>query len=288
MAARASSRKRNPCWIALIETEPQRVALTIEYDGSRFNGWQLQRGSEVTTVQHVLEQAASSVADSPLRMHCAGRTDTGVHATNQVVHFDSNNHRNSRAWLMGTNANLPPSVAVRSAQIVKADFHARFSAQWRRYRYLIYNSQVRSALAPQYLTWVRQPLAVDLMQHAAQSLLGERDFSSFRAASCQSSTAMRRVDFVEVSRSGSLVIVDIQANAFLHHMVRNIVGTLVAVGKGRSSPDWVAKLLTLKDRTQAADTAAANGLYLVQVGYPAASGIVTGPLGPILLGPDAR
>jgi tRNA pseudouridine38-40 synthase len=272
----------------LIETGHQRVALTIEYDGSQFNGWQLQRGSNVSTVQKALELAVSSVADSPIRLHCAGRTDTGVHATNQVVHFDTPNHRSERAWLLGSNANLPASVAVRSVQRVDKDFHARFSAQSRRYRYLISNQEVRSALAPQYLSWIRQPLDVELMQREAQSLLGERDFTSFRAASCQSSTAMRRVDFIEVSRIGTLVLIDIQANAFLHHMVRNIVGTLVAVGKGRCSSDWVAQLLALKDRTRAADTAPANGLYLVQVRYPASSEVVTGPMGPILLGPNTQ
>jgi tRNA pseudouridine38-40 synthase len=143
-------------------------------------------------------------------------------------------------------------------------------------------------LAPQYLSWVRQPLDVELMQREAQSLLGEQDFTSFRAASCQSSTAMRRVDFIEVSRVGALVLIDIQANAFLHHMVRNIVGTLVAIGKGRCSSGWVAQLLAFKDRTRAADTAPANGLYLVQVRYPASSEVVTGPMGPILLGPNTQ
>jgi tRNA pseudouridine38-40 synthase len=271
----------------LTETAPQRVALTVEYDGSQFNGWQLQRGSDVTTVQHTLEQAVGKVADTPLRLHCAGRTDTGVHATNQVVHFDSVNHRTARAWLLGSNANLPASVVVRSSQIVDSSFHARFSAQSRRYRYLIYNQEVRSALAPNYLTWVRQSLNVELMQQEAQALVGELDFSSFRAASCQSSTAMRRVDFIEVSRRGWLIVIDIQANAFLHHMVRNIVGTLIAVGKGRCSEGWVGELLALKDRTRAADTAPANGLYLVQVDYPRSCAITQCCPGPLLLGPES-
>jgi tRNA pseudouridine38-40 synthase len=271
----------------LTEAGPQRVALTVEYDGSQFHGWQLQRGSDVATVQNALEQALGGVANATLRVHCAGRTDTGVHATNQVVHFESVNHRSTRAWLLGGNANLPASVVIRSSQLVDSSFHARFSAQSRRYRYLIYNHEVRSALTPRYLTWVRQPLNVELMQQEAQALLGELDFSSFRAASCQSSTAMRRVDFIEISRRGRLIMIDIQANAFLHHMVRNIAGTLVAVGKGRCATGWVAQLLVLKDRTRAADTAPANGLYLVQVNYPESCGIEQGSLGPLLLGPQA-
>lgn len=271
----------------MTEAGPQRVALTIEYDGSPFCGWQLQRGSKVATVQGVLEQAVAGVADVPVRLHCAGRTDTGVHATNQVVHFDSPNARSTDAWLLGGNANLPASVVVRAAQIVDDTFHARFSAISRRYRYLIFNNPVRSVLAPQYLTWVRQPLDVELMHSEAQALLGEQDFTSFRAAACQSSTAMRRVDFIEVTRRGALILVDIQANAFLHHMVRNIVGTLVAIGKGRCEAGWTIELLALKDRTRAADTAPASGLYLVQVGYPPACGLAPTPLGPVLLGPDA-
>ena len=271
----------------MTEAGLQRVALTIEYDGSPFCGWQLQRGSDVATVQGVLEQAVGAVANVPVRMHCAGRTDTGVHATNQVVHFDCPNTRSAHAWLLGSNANLPTSVVVRRAQIVDTGFHARFSAVSRRYRYLIYNNEVRSALAPQYLTWVRQALDVELMHREAQALLGEQNFTSFRAAACQSSTPMRRVDFIEVTRRGALIVVDIQANAFLHHMVRNIVGTLLAIGKGRRAAGWVAQLLALQDRTHAADTAPAGGLYLVQVGYPQSCAIADSPLGPLLLGADA-
>ncbi len=268
----------------MTDTALQRVALTIEYDGSPFSGWQLQRGSDVATVQGVLEQAVGDVADVPVRLHCAGRTDTGVHATNQVAHFDSPNTRSADAWLMGSNANLPASVVVRRAQIVDASFHARFSALSRRYRYLIFNNEVRSALAPQYVTWVRQALDVERMHEAAQALLGEQDFTSFRAAACQSSTPMRHVDFIDVTRHGALIVVDIQANAFLHHMVRNIVGSLVAIGKGRREMGWISRLLALKDRTRAADTAPASGLYLVQVGYPETCAIASAPLGPLLLG----
>jgi len=261
----------------------ERVALTVEYDGSNFHGWQLQRGSEVPSVQAVLESAVARVANAPVRLHCAGRTDTGVHATNQVVHFDSPCIRSTRSWVLGCNGNLPDSVAVKQACVVDTAFHARFSALSRRYRYLLYNADVRSAIGPAYLTWVRQPLDVDLMHSEAQVLLGELDFSSFRAAACQSSTPMRRVDSVEVYRRGPLVVIDIQANAFLHHMVRNIVGSLLQVGKGRCQPGWLGELLELRERTRAADTAPANGLYLVQVQYPEEFGLPVLQPGPVFV-----
>ncbi|WP_279245672.1 tRNA pseudouridine(38-40) synthase TruA [Candidatus Litorirhabdus singularis] len=250
----------------------RRVALTVEYDGSHYCGWQLQQ-SGVSTVQEVLEAALGSIAAAPIRVACAGRTDTGVHATAQVVHFESPASRSAKAWVMGVNANLPDSVAVRSAQAVEDDFHARFSATSRRYRYCILNTQVRSALSPAQLTRVRYPLQAELMDVAAQELLGECDFSSFRAASCQSSTPMRHIDFIRVQRLGDLVIVDIQANAFLHHMVRNIVGALILVGRGRMSATELAQLLLLRDRTQAPETAPPNGLYLVGVNYPERFGL---------------
>jgi tRNA pseudouridine38-40 synthase len=261
----------------------QRLALTVEYNGASYNGWQLQAGVNTTTVQGVLEGALTAVAATPVRVACAGRTDTGVHATSQVVHFDAPVARSARAWTLGTNANLPDSVVVRSAQQVSPEFHARFSAQSRRYRYLILNTPVRSALAPQLLTWVRQDLDVTLMHAEAQALLGELDFSSFQAASCQSRTPMRHVDFVHVFRCGELVVIDIQANAFLHHMVRNIAGTLIAIAKGRLPVGTMARLLALRDRTRAADTAAANGLYLVRVNYPAEFDIQAHNMGPVLL-----
>ena len=183
----------------------------------------------------------------------------------------------------GCNANLPDSIVVKSAQFIDAEFHARFSALSRRYRYLIYNTDVRSAHGSSYLCWVRQALDVESMQREAQALLGEQDFSSFRAAACQSSTAMRHVDFIEVYTRRELVVVDIQANAFLHHMVRNIVGTLIAVGRGRCASGWVGELLALKDRTRASDTAPAAGLYLVAVNYPPRFDLQTGAPGPVFL-----
>jgi len=262
----------------------QRIALWVEYDGSGFNGWQLQKGSSARSVQAELEAAVSYVANQPVRLHCAGRTDTGVHATNQLVHFDSPNTRPQHSWLRGCNGRLPPDVSIRHAQEVPQDFHARFSALSRRYRYLIYNNAVRPAIGARYLSWVRAPLDAQQMHRAAQALLGEQDFTSFRAAACQSSTPMRRVDSVRVERRGDLVIVDIQANAFLHHMVRNIVGTLIAVGRGQRAEGWVAELLALRDRTRAADTAAAAGLYLVAVEYPVVYELPVLSAGPVLLG----
>jgi tRNA pseudouridine38-40 synthase len=223
---------------------------------------------DVPSVQAELERALTFVADQPVRLHCAGRTDAGVHATAQLVHFESLNRRPFESWLRGANANLPPGVAVRGGNLVSSDFHARFSARSRRYRYLIYNDPVRPALGRNYLACIRYPLEAAVMHEEAQVLLGERDFSSFRAAACQSSTPMRRVDLIEVSRRGELVIIDIQANAFLHHMVRNIAGALIAVGRGQRDPGWLATLMEMRDRTRAPDTAPAGGLYLVGVDYP--------------------
>jgi tRNA pseudouridine38-40 synthase len=260
----------------------QRIAALVEYDGSSFSGWQLQANGTVSTVQGALEEALGKVAaGNPVRVNCAGRTDSGVHATAQMVHFDAPVARSPKAWLMGANANLPASVVVVHAQPVPQDFHARFSALSRRYRYLIYNRSSRSSVAASKVCWVRQKLDETAMHTAAQSLLGEQDFSAFRAAACQSSTPMRRVDTVAVVRRGDLIVVDIKANAFLHHMVRNIVGTLIAIGRGRAATNWVKELLAARDRTLAADTASAAGLYLVGVAYPAHFELPLLPPGPL-------
>ena len=239
----------------------------MEYDGRCFSGWQAQPQLPVDTVQETLESALSQVAAQPVRSHCAGRTDTGVHGFAQVVHFDDPVGRSRKSWVFGTNASLPPSVRVHWAVPVAPDFHARFSARSRRYRYLIANSAVRPALLAGLATWHRRPLDAGLMHVEAQSLLGERDFSAFRAASCQSHTPMRNVHQLSVSRRDDLIAIDITANAFLHHMVRNIAGALMAVGSGRQRPGWLGELLSGGDRTVAADTAAPDGLYLVSVDY---------------------
>lgn len=261
-----------------------RIACRIEYDGSAYNGWQAQPHPGSRTVQQTLEAALAEVAAAPLRVNCAGRTDSGVHGHAQVIHFDAPTARSCKAWVIGTNSRLPADIRVHWAQPVPADFHARFSALARRYRYLIANTSIRPALLGRQLSWQRQPLDAGRMHAAAQCLLGERDFSAFRAASCQSSTAQRCITHCEVSRRGDLVVIDIQANAFLHHMVRNIAGSLMAVGSGSREPGWIAELLAGRDRTRAADTAPAAGLYLVAVLYPDRFGLPPTPPGPLLLG----
>lgn len=244
-----------------------RVACCIEYDGSAYAGWQSQHG--VATVQDAVEAALSAVAACPVRVHCAGRTDTGVHAAAQWIHFVPPRERSITAWLRGGNANLPLNVRILHAAPVPEAFHARHSALARHYRYIIINTPVASALGRGHAAWVREPLDAASMHAAAQALTGERDFSAFRAASCQSRTAMRCVHRVAVRRSGSLLAIDISANAFLHHMVRNIAGSLIAVGAGRQHPAWVGELLRDRDRTRAAATASPAGLYLTGVSYPA-------------------
>lgn len=268
-------------------TEPfppgARVACRVEYDGSTFCGWQSQPGPDVATVQDSLETALADIAQTPIRVHCAGRTDTGVHAHSQIIHFDPPVQRSAKAWVIGTNASLPPAVRVHWATAVPADFHARFTALSRRYRYIIANTPIRSALLTGRTTWYRRPLDEVVMHRAAQSLLGEQDFSAFRAASCQSQSPMRNVQSVSVTRRGQLVVVEIQANAFLHHMVRNIAGALMEVGCGRKPQAWIETLLAGRDRTVAADTAAASGLYLVDVTYPDTFALPHTPEGPAIL-----
>ncbi len=261
----------------------QRVALWVQYDGSHYNGWQLQKGSTARSVQADLEQALAYVANQPVRLHCAGRTDTGVHATAQLAHFESKNHRSTDSWLRGCNANLPDSVVIVGASIVPDSFHARFSATARRYRYVIFNNPVRPALGAAYVSWVRAPLDAAIMHEQAQELLGECDFSAFRAASCQSSTPMRRMDAISVQRQGDLIVIDITANAFLHHMVRNIAGALISVGRGQRQSGWLGELLAARDRRLAPDTAAAGGLYLVGVSYPPHFGLLPPSPGPWFL-----
>lgn len=235
-------------------------------------------------MQDQLELALAEIANAPVRVQCAGRTDTGVHAHSQVIHFDSPIARSSKAWVMGGNASLPQTIRIHWAVPVDGEFHARFSALSRRYRYVIANTQVRPALLQGQLTWHRRKLDAPAMHEAAQALLGEQDFSAFRAASCQSRTPMRNVQSIDVSRRGDLVVLEVQANAFLHHMVRNIAGSLLAVGDGRRPRQWVAEVLAGRDRTAAAETAPATGLYLVDVEYPVHYGLPLTPYGPMLLG----
>lgn len=242
-----------------------RIALGIEYDGSDFSGWQYQ--SHSPSVQDCLEQALSKVADQPVRVMCAGRTDTGVHALGQVVHFDTEVQRDLRAWTLGANANLPKQVVVLWAQHVDDDFHARFSAHRRRYRYVIFNRPIRPTFLANRVAWEFRPLDVQRMQRASQHLLGEHDFSAYRAAGCQSKTPMREVTALQVQRKDDLVLIDIEANAFLHHMVRNIAGVLMTIGAGEQPVDWSHTVLISKDRCSAGTTAPAAGLYFVEVDY---------------------
>ncbi|NDK38671.1 tRNA pseudouridine(38-40) synthase TruA [Pseudoxanthomonas gei] len=253
-----------------------RYALGVEYDGSDFHGWQrLAPHGEagVATVQATLEEALSTVAAHPVQVVCAGRTDAGVHAECQVVHFDSEAVRTPRSWSLGTTTRLPPSVCVRWCQPVAADFNARFSARARRYRYRILNRAVRPALGRQQLSWERLPLDADAMHRAAQALLGEHDFNAFRTVHCQAPHAVRDLQRLSISREGEQVVVEVQANAFLHHMVRNLVGSLLLVGRGEKPEDWMAELLAGRDRTLAGPTAPADGLVFLGPLYPAACGL---------------
>ncbi len=242
-----------------------RIALGIEYDGTDFFGW--QRLTEEPSVQGRLEQALSMVAAHPVQVSCAGRTDAGVHGRCQVVHFDTQAHRELRGWVLGACSNLPTSVAVLWAQPVPDSFHARFAARSRRYRYHILNRPVRAALDARYVTWERLPLDAARMHHAAQALLGEHDFSAFRALSCQAAHPRRTVLGVSVRRSGEQLFVDIEANAFLHHMVRNIVGSLLLIGRGEQPVEWMAELLAGRDRQPAGPTAPASGLTFIGPRY---------------------
>jgi len=246
-----------------------RMALCIEYDGSRFSGWQMQ-SSGVRTVQAVLEKALSSVANKNVQVVCAGRTDTGVHATGQLVHFDCDAERSLRAWVMGVNTHLPDDVAVRWSAVVADDFSARFSAIARQYRYVIANRQSRPALLHNRVCWRHGAINVEAMHQAAQALIGEHDFSAFRSAACQANHARRNMYTIRVHQQADFIYLDIEGNAFLHHMVRNITGSLLMIGSGDKPVEWMAELLQLKDRTQAGPTAVAAGLYLVNVMYPAA------------------
>lgn len=245
-----------------------RIVLAVEYDGSAYSGWQKQGSPELPTVQAKLESALSQVADQEIQVTCAGRTDSGVHATCQVVHFDTKIDRGNKAWVRGVNSLLPESVRVIWSQSSNAEFHSRFSATGRRYIYLIHQTSIASAMFSRYVTHLRTELNVDAMQRAAQYLLGEQDFTSFRAAGCQSKSSHRNVFSADWRKVGQLLVFDIHANAFLQHMVRNIVGSLIVVGRGEEDSDWIETLLQAKDRTQAAMTAPPEGLYLVQVDYP--------------------
>jgi len=245
-----------------------RIALCLSYNGYSYHGWQAQK-SGLPTVQKYLEQAISVVANHSVKVVCAGRTDSSVHASHQIVHFETTAIRSCRSWVFGCNANLPKDISVTWVKSVQDDFHARFSAISRRYQYVIYNHPVRPANFSRELTWCHARLDESAMHAAAQCLVGKHDFSSFRAVGCQSKSPVRSLEFVNVERFSNMIVVDIKGNAFLHHMVRNIAGVLIAIGSGKYPAQWCEEVLTLKDRTKADVTASPYGLYLTHVDYPA-------------------
>jgi len=244
-----------------------RIAAGIEYDGSRYGGWQAQ-AHDPNTLQARVESALARVADHPVAVICGGRTDAGVHAGAQVIHFDTEAERPMHAWVMGSNAHLPDAIALRWAMPVSDAFHARYSALRRAYRYVILNRRYRPALLARRACFEHRPLAIEPMQQAANFLLGEHDFSSFRAAACQARSPVRTLERLEVRRQGELVVLEVEANGFLHHMVRNIAGVLLAIGAGEKPPAWAQEVLLACDRRAGGVTAQPWGLYLARIDYP--------------------
>jgi len=243
-----------------------KLALGVEYLGADFHGWQLQK-SGIRTVQQVVEEALSSIADKPIRVFCSGRTDAGVHAIEQVIHFETDVEREDKAWLFGGNVNLPHDVNFKWVKQVGDDFHARFNAYARQYHYKIHNTPVRSALVGAYALWEPRKLDLTAMSTAAEYLLGEHDFSSFRGSLCQAKSPIKTIEFIRLTQNNNEILLDIKANAFLHHMVRNIVGTLLKVGRGEKTIEWVKEVLDAKDRKCAGATAEPQGLYFVKAFY---------------------
>ncbi len=252
-----------------------RLAAGVEYLGSAYAGWQAQ--SSLTTIQSVVESALAAVANTSISVVCAGRTDAGVHARGQVLHFDTDVVRPLRGWTLGANSNLPRDVSLAWVRPVPGHFHARYSAEARTYRYFIFNRAVRSALVEGKAAQIHRPLDVERMKAAAPTLVGEHDFSAFRSAECQAKSPVRRLTALSVEREDDWVTIEVTANAFLHHMMRNIAGLLIAVGRGDEAPEWAEQVLRGRDRTLGAATAPPEGLYLWSVAYPAAFGL-----------PDAR
>jgi tRNA pseudouridine38-40 synthase len=252
-----------------------RIAVGLEYDGTDFAGWQTQRS--LRTVQDLTEAALSNVANEAVSLVCAGRTDAGVHAREQIAHFDTRTERRTRSWVLGGNNNLPKDVSIAWAREVPAHFHARYSAEARTYRYFIYNRNVRSALTRGRATHWHRPLNTDWMAEAAPYLIGEHDFSAFRSSNCQAHTPVRRLYSLSVQREGHWIAIEAVGNAFLHHMVRNIAGLLIAVGEGDARPAWAKEVLEGRDRTKGGATAPAEGLYFWKIRYSPAFGLPSTP-----------
>lgn len=259
-----------------------RIALGVEYKGSRYRGWQRQ-GAGVPSVQEALERALGRVAAESVSLQCAGRTDASVHASGQVVHFDTAVERPLQAWVMGANANLPGDISVCWAKVMPADFHARFKACARRYRYVIYNDPVRPAHMAEEVTWNHRPLDVQRMREAAALLVGTHDFTSFRAVQCQAKSPIKTVHHLNVIEHGRFIVLDVRANAFLHHMVRNFAGVLMTIGAGERPVEWVSEILAARDRRAGGVTAHPYGLYLVRVEYPGEFELPQRYLGPHFL-----
>ncbi len=264
--------------------ESYRFAACVEYDGSTFHGWQSLK-SGLPTIQASVEKALSKVANHPVSVICAGRTDAGVHGSRQIIHFDTTSVRSERGWVYGCNTNLPDTIAMRWVKPVSVDFHARFSALARRYRYVIYNNPIRPAHLSRGVTWNYRPLDVERMRAAARFLIGEHDFTSYRAVQCQAKNPVRTIQHLEIHRFGDLIVLDVKANAFLHHMIRNIAGVLMAIGCGKREPEWAQEVLEARDRSVGGVTAPPWGLYFVDVKYPAEFDLPDEPLGPSFIGP---
>lgn len=260
----------------------RRIALGVRYDGTAYHGWQAQDDT-LPTVQLFLEQALSRVANQQITVTCAGRTDAGVHACAQVVHFDTDVERSDYSWVFGANSNLPPDIAVQWAMEVPRDFHARFSAASRRYRYIIYNHNVRPAILRSGVAWYHKPLDERDMLLAGNYLLGEHDFTSFRGSDCQSKSPIRELREITVRRHHRMVVIEVMANAFLLHMVRNIAGVLIPIGAGDKPPEWAKTVLEARNRSAAGVTVTASGLYMVDVQYPEAFHLPKTPIGPFFL-----
>ena len=243
-----------------------KIALGVEYLGTDFHGWQIQK-SGLRTVQGVVEPALSKIANHPVRVFCSGRTDAGVHAQEQVIHFETQTTRTEGAWLFGGNANLPSDVNFKWAKEVKDDFHARFNAHARSYEYKIHHHPVRSSLKTGYYLWEPRSLNIDDMRKAAAFLVGEHDFSCFRGSMCQAKSPIKTIEYLQIDEVGDDLIIKVKANAFLHHMVRNLVGTLLKVGRGEESIEWMLSVLDSKDRKEAGPTAEPQGLYFVKAHY---------------------
>jgi tRNA pseudouridine38-40 synthase len=263
-----------------------RLAVGLEYDGTAYAGWQTQQPG-VPSVQQEAERAFSVVADSPVALTCAGRTDAGVHARLQIAHFDTEAVRTLRGWTLGANTNLPRDISVAWAVPVPSHFHARYSAEARTYRYFIFNRNVRSALAEKRATHVHRPLDHERMREGSLALIGEHDFSAFRSSECQARSTTRRLTRLTVDRDGDWVVMEVTANAFLHHMVRNIAGLLIAIGHGDREPRWAREVLDGRDRTRGGVTAPPEGLYMWGIDYPAAFGLPVAPRSAMIAPPFA-